>query len=433
MKKRAIISNVSVISACLFFMIAICSCQKGIKVPEASSTVDAITVKNISPSKKLVESGTFKGMGSSTVKKPLILPGQKVSLSFSAGKGQTLNFVIKYSWSKDLFFGSPDTGIPLYKADGTPVTGDVSSQVMLYDDGTKTNGTISPNGPAMGGGKDESAPIMQIGGGQDSQGNSYLSASKLLNFTLSYNDTTSSFIATIKNISGNTPNKTPFSSGVWAISNISGGNLIDPMPYFTTGQKDRGNGLALFAQEGEDSLLVKSDTSNTGVIIPLSPVLVVVYHGPKNNPLFQVNKIDFGNGLTDLAQRGDASVLASTLKKLQGVRNVYVLGKSSFLSEQIVSGNIYTEKGDRIFLATMFGTSNDWFIANRSGISAIGEGNMSKFIGLFDDGTAFNQHAGAGNGQLEFSGKNAAEKKNADPVSKLGGEGYLPPVEKIIR
>jgi hypothetical protein len=429
MNKNTKISTVATISACLFLTIALSSCKNGGELPKASKQTKVITVKNISPSKKLVESGTFKGVGSATVKMPLILPGQKVSFSFSAGKGQTLNFATMYGWSKDSFFASPDKGIALYKADGKPVTGDVSGQVMLYDDGTKTNGTISPNGPATGGGKDTNAPITKIGGRKDTQGNSYVSASKLLHLTLSYDAKTSKFTATIKNISGNTPNTTPFSPGVWVISNYVGGKLTDPMPFFTTGQKDRGNGLSKIAQMGDNSMLAKNDSMNTAIVIPLSPVLVAVYHGG-SNPLFEVNEKDFGKGLVDIAQRGDASVLDSTLKTKKGVRNVYVFGKKPFLSGQMVSGQIKFAKGDKIYIATMFGTSNDWFFANKDGISVNAMGDISSMIGLYDDGTALEQYPAAGNRQAGFTGMQIKEN---DPIMPVGNKFPIPLVKNIIK
>jgi hypothetical protein len=300
---------------------------------------------------------------------------------------------------------------------------------MLYDDGTKTNGTISPNGPATGGGKDTNAPITKIGGGKDAQGNSYVSASKLLHLTLSYDAKTSKFTAIIKNTSGNTSNTTPFSPGVWVISNYVDGKLTDPMPFFTTGQKDRGNGLSKIAQMGDNSMLAKNDSMNTGIIIPLSPVLVGVYHG-ENNPLFEINEKDFGKGLADIAQRGDASVLDSTLKTKKGVRNVYVLGKSPFLSGQMVSVRIKVAEGDKIYIATMFGTSNDWFFANENGISTNTTGDVSDMIGLYDDGTAFEQYPAAGNRQAGFSGMQIDEN---NPIMPVGNKFPIPPVKDIIK
>ncbi|MEI2274313.1 hypothetical protein OHD16_19350 [Sphingobacterium sp. ML3W] len=44
-----------------------------------------------------------------------------------------------YGWSKDLFFAPENPSINLYKADGSPITGDVSNQIKLWDNGTRIN------------------------------------------------------------------------------------------------------------------------------------------------------------------------------------------------------------------------------------------------------------------------------------------------------
>src|SRR3954466_14365347 len=92
-----------------------------------------ITIENVLDSKPLVESGTFKGTGMP----PVILPGQSVSFTFSASKDERLTFSTMYGWSNDLFFAPANPGIRLYQPDGSPVTGDVSAQVKLWDNGTR--------------------------------------------------------------------------------------------------------------------------------------------------------------------------------------------------------------------------------------------------------------------------------------------------------
>ena len=42
-----------------------------------------------------------------------------------------------YGWSNDLFFAPANPGIKLYDDMGTPITGDVSSQIKLWDNGTR--------------------------------------------------------------------------------------------------------------------------------------------------------------------------------------------------------------------------------------------------------------------------------------------------------
>src|SRR5262245_12097263 len=94
------------------------SCNKDDNhAPEKLAT--SITVENVLDSKPLVESGTFAGTGTP----PLILPGQSVTIHFSAAKGEALTFATMYGWSNDLFFAPENPGIKVYDANGLPLEG----------------------------------------------------------------------------------------------------------------------------------------------------------------------------------------------------------------------------------------------------------------------------------------------------------------------
>ncbi|WP_336836342.1 spondin domain-containing protein [Sphingobacterium siyangense] len=102
-------------------------------MPSTSATT--ITIENVLDSKPLVESGSFKNTGAS----PVVMPGEAISIKFSAAKGQALSFATMYGWSNDLFFAPANPGIKLYQDNGTPVEGDVSAQIKLWDNGTRIN------------------------------------------------------------------------------------------------------------------------------------------------------------------------------------------------------------------------------------------------------------------------------------------------------
>jgi hypothetical protein len=76
-----------------------------------------------------------------------ILPGAKYQFSFDASPGDALSFASMLAATNDVFFAPAATGIPLFSADGTPVSGDVSEQVSLWDAGTEGNEEpgIGPN------------------------------------------------------------------------------------------------------------------------------------------------------------------------------------------------------------------------------------------------------------------------------------------------
>jgi hypothetical protein len=426
--KQTISKTVAVLSAITFFA----SCKKDDVVVNQPNT---ITIENVLDSKPLVESGTFTGTGTPAV----IPPGQSVSFSFSAAKNQRLTFATMYGWSNDLFFAPANPGIKLYNDDGTPITGDVSSNIKLWDNGTRIN--QAPGMSVTHPGTAEATPKMiKEVSGTDDYGNAYLPASQLMNVTLAYNSN-STFTVTIMNSSGGTTNPTPFSPGVWAISYVAGGNLLLPEPTYKAGQLTA-NGLTNIAEMGDNAAMSAYVSGLTGIFTPLSPVLVVVYNGTEN-PFYKTGEDDRGEGLKEIAQKGNADVLAAALMKKAGVKNVYVLKEptTTVLLPMIngaaggkVSQLLNVSEGDRIAIATMYGFSNDWFFATTGNdLSATQKGDVSSSIGLFDDGTALNQFPGAGITQFNLAGTPLSESKAIQAVPNPNGFTTLPAISNIIK
>lgn len=395
----------------------------------------SITVENVLESKPLVESGTFKHIGES----PLIMPGESVSFQFSAAKGQALSFATMYGWSNDLFFAPANPGIKLYQDNGDPIVGDVSSQLKLWDNGTRINQT--PGAKVVHPGTAEITPknIVEVKG-TDDQGNTFTDASQLMKLMLHY-DGNSTFTLTITNTSGGTSNPTPFSPGVWAISYIVGGNLLKPYPIYEAG-KPSANGITNIAEMGDNSILGNYIAGQTGIFTPLSPVLVVIYNGI-DNPIYKTGESDRGKGLKELAQKGDASGLSKYLKTVNGVKQVFVLPETTtnILLPKIgdQAGGRVTQQfnyadGDRLAIATMYGFSNDWFFASKdNGIDAGQKGDVSSTIGLFDNGTAINQFPGAGITQFNLAGTPLVESKVIESVPNPNAFTTLPGINNIIK
>jgi hypothetical protein len=393
---------------------------------------NTVTIENVLESKPLVESGTFQEPG------VLINPGSSSSFTFSAAKGQAVTFATMYGWSNDLFFAPENPGIKLYDEDGNPIEGDVSSQVKLWDNGTRINQQPGAGVSHPGTAETSVKNIMEVPG-MDAQNNKYLPASSLMQVTLKYNGN-STFTLTIKNISGGTSNETPFSPGVWAVSYIVGGDLLDPNPIYTVG-KPSANGLTDIAEMGNNKNLSDYLGEMTGIFTPLSPVLVVIYNGIEN-PIYKVGQNDEGHGLTDLAQKGDASGLADYLKTVKGVKSVYVLPAANstvllpVIDEQpgsSVSQQISVSKGDKIAIATMYGFSNDWFFATKGEIDATPKADISSQVGLFDDGTAVNQFPGAGLTQVNLAGTPQTESNPIEEVPNPNAFTTLPDIADIIK
>ncbi len=410
------------------------SCDEDDKMHDAGA-LTTLTVENVLDSRPLVQSGTFENTGAS----PVVMPGESLSFSFSGAKGQALTFATMYGWSNDLFFAPENPGIPLYKEDGSPIEGDVSSRIRLWDNGTRINQV--PGAAVVHPGTAESTVknITEVKG-TDEQGNTYAPAASLMKAALRY-DGNSTFTLTITNTSGNTSNPTPFSPGVWAISYIAGGNLLSPNPVYEAG-KPTANGLTHVAETGDNSVLGAYLKSRTGIFTPLSPVLVVVYNGI-DNPIFKTGENDRGKGLKELAQRGNADILAAYLKTLQGVKEVYVLPAPSTnvllpkIGDQAgsrVSGELRVQQGDRLAIATMYGFSNDWFFASReNGVDASQKGDISSSVGLYDNGTALDQFPGAGITQFNLAGTPLAESNPIQAVPNPNRFTTLPAIPEIIK
>lgn len=385
------------------------SCGDDDDMQTANPVSSLISFENVLEPKDFIESGTFVGMGNAQVNAPVILPGQSVSFTFHAGKGQALMFATMYGASKDWFFAPENPGIPLYKEDGTAMTGDVSSQIKLWDNGTKKGMTDEK----------EDAGIMMVSG---------VDASKLMKLELAYTSSSSEFQLTITNTSGGSMNETPFSPGVWAVSNVLGGKLLNDKPFYTEGQKSNAE-ITAIAQMGDNEPLSKKITANTGIITGISPAIVVIYTG-NVNPVYELGKKDAGKGLKNLAQTGDGSVLKSALEKMPNVKKVYIAGNAPIAPGGKAQIQFEATESDHIAYAIMFGYSNDWFYANETAIPAATKGDITAQTSLFDNGTAVSQYPGAGNAQGLFSGMQEAEDK---PIMKVDETFPVPATNKIIK
>lgn len=402
MKKN--LFKITAITAGIFATFSLSSCDDRDNMMENLSQQRTITFENVVVPKDFVQSGRFQGAGT-----PIIAPGQSVTIKFSAGKAQSLMFATMYGASKDWFFASKQPGIKLFDNNGNAITGDVSSEVLLWDNGTKNNAT----------GQAENNPIAQVPG---------VNASQLMKLDLAFDDASSEFTLTITNTSGGTANETPFSPGVWAVSNYNGSQLLNPAPFFTPNALSNPE-ITDIAQMGNTDKMVTKLNANTGIMTGLSPALVVVYRGEKN-PIYELGQLDAGKGLKEISQFGDVSKLQNSLQSLPNVKGVYVAGNAPVSPGQKISTSFEANSEDKIAYVTMFGFSNDWFFANEEVINTNTIGDISTKTSLFDSGTGVNQYPGAGNHQALFGGMPQPENI---VISKVGNEYPVPPVQNVIK
>ncbi|MCT2409370.1 spondin domain-containing protein [Chryseobacterium antibioticum] len=405
MKFKLPLGLLSVIS-----VLAFSSCSNDDDTEQSVNDSAVITVENIIDSKALTQFGTFQNAGSS----PLLNPGESTSFSFYAGKGQTISFAAMYGNSNDLFFGPANPGLKLYQDNGNPVTGNVSSQIRLWDNGTRKN---EPTGPSVNHPGTAESPQLNV-----AEITLAVPASQLLKAELTYEGGTK-FTLKLTNTSGGTANETPISAGVWAVSHISGSTLLKEDPIFSPG-KLSANGLTDLAELGKTTPLEQYLTGITGPNSPFSPVLVVVYSG-NDSPIFKTGENDRGQGLKELSQQGNADILAAFLKTKSGVKEVYVLkDPTTTILQPRINGNnggkasqtISARKGDRIALATMYGQSNDWFIAAvNNGVDGSTRGDISSIMGLFDSGTLQSSYPGAHIGSQPAQAESQPVQQLANP------------------
>lgn len=113
-----------------------------------------------------------------------ITPGAAYETTISAMPGDRLSMTIMMGQSNDWFYAPAESGIELFK-DGKAVSGDITSQIMMWDAGTEVDqepGIGSDQGPRQKGpntGKAENGVVQKI---QD--GKTYSDATKVMRVTL---------------------------------------------------------------------------------------------------------------------------------------------------------------------------------------------------------------------------------------------------------
>lgn len=230
--------------------------------------------------------------------------------------------------------------------------------------------------------------------GTDSEGHNYPAASSLLQVSLTFDAAQSLFTCTISNISAGTANETPFSGGVFVVSNLLDGDLVMDKPFFSVDQKSSVE-LTKLAEAGNVDPLKSLVADQTGIITTLHGAIVVVYTG-NTNPIYQLGQKDAQLGLSALAQRGDPAQLKASLEKVPQVRKIYTL-TDTVLPGKSMECTYEAAANEKVAFATMFGYSNDWFFANGPELNALTKGEVTSKTVLLDDGTAVSQYPGAGN------------------------------------
>lgn len=376
-----------------------------------------VTVENVSTPYSFFESGVSSVPEGESTAGPA-LPGHSFKFSFHAGPTHMLSFASMYGFSNDGFYAPDGMGISLYNS-GVPVTGDITSQVMLWDAGTEMN--QMPGMGNMHDGSNESGMVQlmsAVGDGYD-----YGMVDTNLKVMLDY-DGNSMFTVTIDNLAGST---TAISPVAWVVHSSEN-------PLFEAGMADYGKGLEKLAETGGASDLVDYLAMNSGYVSPIAPGVWVVHH-KNDKPIFTENTPDYGMGLEPLAEMGDPSALYASLMGDDFKSGVYNTPVGASSPAPLFPGDKFTftfegKAGEYLSFADMLGASNDLFFAPGemgiklfNGNQAIG-GDITDQLMLWDAGTEVNEYPGAQTQANTVEGGNV----------RMVDDGFTyPAVDKVIK
>ena len=410
-----------------------------------------VTIENVSPELPVLKKGIFNTPVGATDPGP-IGPGQMYEFSFTAGPGAYLSFASMFIQSNDLYYTFPGTGLRLYDESGTPVTGDITDQVFLYDAGTEVNEEpgVGPNQAPRQGGPDtgdaENGVVVRIEDGvADQQGFTYPSVADIISVSVTHDGNTE-FTVTLSNVSTegilqtSTGTETvPLSPGVWVVHS----NAIS---FFEPGAAAPA-GIEAIAEDGNPAVYDTALDAITGVQVPLSPGAWAV-HSPEIS-FFSENEAA-GAGIEAIAEDGNPGVQVDALTGVDLVKSVGAFNTpvSADGPAPIGPGGSYSflvdaEPGYGLSFATMYIQSNDFFYAPQgTGIPLFDEsnspveGDVTDLVYLWDAGTEVDEEPGVGLNQApRQSGPNTGEDENGVIVLVDGeNDGFTyPAAGEIIR
>lgn len=338
---------------------------------------------------------------------PLTKTNETFEVNFKATKGSYLSFANMFAQSNDWFFGTDSKGIKLWEGD-TPKTGDITDRLSVYDAGSESNENFLVDFPST----IYTAPN-QLGpnsGPSDIDNTVRRTGRNIANYetaSLSYDASTKYFTLKIKKANRENAHNPGF---------ITPGILVvhtQDNPLYEVGAPLKANGFETLAEDGSPEAIYNWFTAKGSKGAPLrmssswsvlSPAVAYLHQG-EQSPLFTKDApITTDNGLKELAEDGDNEKAYTYLNSLENV--TAYKGNNPAAPGQEMTFEIKAKVGDRLNFATMFISSNDWFISNnQKGIELFNEDGTAKTeftvnkSYLYDAGTEEDQIVGLGNGQ----------------------------------
>lgn len=354
---------------------------KSAKTPSGTYTV---TVENVSTAYSFFEAGVVSIPDGESAAGPAF-PGHSFTFSFHAGPSHKLSFATMYGLSNDGFYAPGEGGISLYSGD-SPVTGDITSEITLWDAGTQVNQMPGPGNPHNG--ADENGVVRTMMDANMVDMYDFGSVATNLDASITY-DGNSMFTVTINVLGGST---TAISPIAWVVH--SDGQT----PIFEEGVAEYDKGLEDLAETGNAGPLGHYLSWNSGYFSPVAPVLWVL-HDKKDMPIFTEGMPDYGMGLETLAETGNPEPLYHALDMAGYETGFQPETKNPLFPGQMLQFTINGHVGQSLSIACMLGASNDiFFSTGDEGIklsNGVAEKDITHFIELYDAGTEVNEYPGA--------------------------------------
>jgi len=344
-----------------------------------------VTVENVATAYDYFEAGAVAIPDGASEAGPAF-PGHSFSFSFHAGPNHKLSFATMYGLSNDGFYAPDDGGISLYSS-GSPVSGDITPEITLWDAGTQVNQMPGPTNPHSG--ADENGVVRTMAEANMTDMYNYGTVATNLKATLTYQGH-SMFSVTIEVLDGAT---TAISPVAWVVHSDG------QMPIFTEGMADYDMGLEPLAETGNPGPLSQHLKMNSGYVSPIAPVLWVL-HEKKDMPIFAEGTPDYGLGLETLAETGNPGPLYESLMAA-GYETGFQIGPNTapLFPGEMLSFTFEGQVGQSLSIASMLGASNDIFFSTGDEGIKLSNGDdpkdLTHFIELYDAGTEVNEYPGA--------------------------------------
>lgn len=385
-----------------------------------------------------------------------LAPGQVYEIRFTAGFGHRMSLMAMLGESNDWFFGTDPAGIPLY-TDGVALSGDITSQIQLWDAGTEAdeepgvgpstglNQTQANQGSADANTNIRLVPdVVTLASGQAF---ARPAVSSMIRVTVTPPTTSDRmFLVRIENVSTTDTLVTSQGNRAITVMNTLWAVHCSPNVLFEANKVAPSNGLENLAEAGNAWTMSDKLRLERGVASPLSAGVYVVH--ASGNPLFAVGGPDFRFGLEHVVEDGDTAAISAFLP--QGLVPAESFGTfdAPVTTDQpgpCHAGDAFeltfqARPGDRLSLATGFVSSNDWFIATPGDGMPLFNGTLPRWgeitteFHLFDLGTEGDQELDVGlSVGTQQTAPNTGGPDGNKMVREVGRDRYDVPLTQHVR